>query len=259
MRKSELLLQRLAAIGLALSQRQHTLALLGLGSVGEEIHRLDDYSDLDFFAIVEPGHKMRFVEHLDWLEQAGQIAYCFRNSFDGYKLMYADGVFCEFAVFEPQELQSIPFSPGRIVWQQPWFDSHCCQPQKAVAPAPSTEIPWLVGEAITNLYVGLCRYHRGEKLSALTFIQQYAFQRVLDLNTLRDQAKAGDQDIFARDRRYEQQHPDMVPQLANMLTGYADIPAAAAAIMSYLETHFEVNAAMKTEVHKLILRPIQAS
>lgn len=251
MRKSEQLIQRLEAIGQSLSQRPHTLALLGLGSVGIEIHRLDDYSDLDFFAIVDPGHKMRFVEHLDWLEQAGPIAYCFRNSFDGYKLMYGDGVFCEFAVFEPQELQSIPFSPGRIVWQQPWFDGQCCQPQNATASPPSTDIPWLVGEAITNLYVGLCRYHRGEKLSALTFIQQYAFQRVLDLNALRGISSRGDQDVFARDRRYEQHHPEMVPHLARMLTGYADIPAAALAIVSYLETHFEVNSSIKDEVLKL--------
>ena len=53
--KTQLLLQRLDEIGGSLAQSGHALALLGLGSVGEELHRLDQYSDIDFFVIVDPG------------------------------------------------------------------------------------------------------------------------------------------------------------------------------------------------------------
>jgi len=53
------LLARLDAIGRALDASGHGMALLGLGSVGLELERLDAYSDLDFFAIVEAGHKGR--------------------------------------------------------------------------------------------------------------------------------------------------------------------------------------------------------
>ena len=45
----------------ALAQDQDALALIGLGSVGAELDRLDAYSDLDIFVIVAPGHKERFV------------------------------------------------------------------------------------------------------------------------------------------------------------------------------------------------------
>src|SRR5512137_1753520 len=101
MDKPQLLLSRLDAIGRSLERSGHALALLGLGSVGLETDRLDEFSDLDFFAIVEDGHKARYIEDLDWLSAACPIAYHFRNTVDGHKLLFSDGVFAEFAVFEP--------------------------------------------------------------------------------------------------------------------------------------------------------------
>lgn len=50
---SQALLNRLDAIGHSLEKSGHALALIGLGSAGVETERLDSYSDLDFFAIVE--------------------------------------------------------------------------------------------------------------------------------------------------------------------------------------------------------------
>ena len=38
-----------------------------------------------------------------------------------------------------------------------------------------------LGEALTNLYVGMAREKRGEKLSAMRFIQGYAVDRLLEL------------------------------------------------------------------------------
>ncbi len=40
---------------------------------------------------------------------------------------------------------------------------------------------WLLGEALTNLYVGLQRELRGERLSAMRFIQGYALDRLVAL------------------------------------------------------------------------------
>ena len=125
------LLKRLDEIGQSLAQSGHALALLALGSVGEELHRLDEYSDLDFFAIVEPGYKRMYIENLDWLSGLCPIVYHFLNSPDGYKLLFTYGIFCEFAVFEPQELQGIPFAPGRIVWKRNDAPETLNQPAKA--------------------------------------------------------------------------------------------------------------------------------
>src|SRR5919108_3356783 len=122
MRKTQLLVARLDAIGRSLAQTDHALALIGLGSVGAELDRLDDYSDLDFFVIVEAGYKTDFITDLNWLSSVRPVVYLFRNTEDGYKLLFDDGVFCEFAVFEASELASIPFAPGRIIWKQPHVD-----------------------------------------------------------------------------------------------------------------------------------------
>ena len=55
--------------------------------------RIDIYSDLDFFAIVEEGYKQAYIDSLEWLGDVHPIAYQFRNTVDGYKLLFADGIF----------------------------------------------------------------------------------------------------------------------------------------------------------------------
>jgi hypothetical protein len=116
MNRTEALLQRLEDIGQSLAHSGRGLALLGLGSVGKELDRLDEYSDLDFFAIVQPGRKADFINDLSWLSAVQPIAYAFLNTPDGHKVLFEDGIFAEFAVFEPDDLTSIPFAVGRIVW-----------------------------------------------------------------------------------------------------------------------------------------------
>jgi len=245
------LLARLDAIGQALAESGHALALMGLGSVGLELERIDAYSDLDFFAIVEPGHKARYIDALDWMATAAPIVYAFRNTVDGYKLLYADDIFCEFAVFEPHELAHIPFAAGRIVWQRSAFDAHIATPARTASPPRDSSVEWLVGEAVTNLYVGLCRYQRGEKLSAARFIQQYAVDRVLDLAPRIEAAQPGHADLFTPERRFEQRYPITAAALPSMVQGYAHSPASALAILTWLEAHFPVNTAMAALVRRL--------
>ena len=129
MNKTALLKHRLLAIADGLEHNSNALGLLGLGSAGLELDRMDDYSDLDFFAIVKQGWKHQFVENLHWLSDIHPIAWCFRNTADGYKLLYADGVFCEFAVFEPQELAHIPYAEGRYVWRDQSLADLTAKPQ----------------------------------------------------------------------------------------------------------------------------------
>lgn len=244
------LLTRLDAIGQSLAATDHALALIGLGSVGLETDRLDAYSDLDFFAIVEPGHARRFIENLDWLERVHPIAYAFQNTGDGYKLLYADGIFCEMAVFEPEELARIPFAPGRVVWKRADVDEAIAIPRRVEPPRQPSGQDWLVGEALTNLYVGLARFHRGEKLSAARFIQQYAVDRVLDLLPAPKNPSAPG-DPFAPERRIEARHPEMAALLPTFVQGYEASPQSALAILAFLEAHFTVNPALAAAIRDL--------
>jgi hypothetical protein len=245
------LLKRLDEIGQSLAQSGHALALLGLGSVGEELHRLDEYSDLDFFAIVEPGYKHRYIENLDWLSGLCPIAYHFLNSPDGYKLLFTDGIFCEFAVFEPQELQGIPFAPGRIIWKREDAPETLNQPAKASVRASRRDKDFLIGEATTNLYVGMGRDKRGEKLSAMRFIQGYAVDRLLELAEYIEPEQNVTRDIFANERRFEGRHPIIAREMSSWLQGYERNRESALAILNFLEMHFEVNPALAHAIREL--------
>lgn len=255
MNRRHLLMERLEAIGRSLEQSGHACALIGLGSVGLDQDRLDDYSDLDFFVIADVGSKQRYIENLDWLHSVHPVAYHFRNTPDGHKLLFADGIFCEFAVFESAELGRIPFAPGRVVWKRPEVDTAICAPSNPAGSAQTRTMDWLIGEALTNLYVGLCRYHRGEKLSAQRLVQHYAVDRLLELAAFVEKEKPLPRDVFANERRFEKRFPALAEELPQFIQGYERTRESARAILLWLEDRFEINRSMAQAVHQLCDSP----
>ncbi len=251
MDKRTRLLQRLDEIGQTLQRSGQALALIGLGSVGVERARLDDYSDLDFFAIVRDGYKAAFLHDLAWLSAVCPIAYTFQNTADGYKLLFEDEVYCEFAVFETRELESATYAEGAIIWRAPEFDATLARPRHP-APAPEARsVEWQVGEALTCLYVGLSRYHRGEKLSAFRFVQFFVVDRIVELAELWEAETPGQRDPFAPERRFEARYPQTARVLAPLMQGYDGTPQSARASVAFLGAHVALNAAMKAAVLKL--------
>lgn len=246
------LLKRLDEIGRSLESAGTALALIGLGSVGRETERIDAYSDLDFFVIVPPRHKAEYMTDLSWLSRPAPIAYAFQNTPDGFKVLYEDGIFCECAVFEPQELASIPFAPGRLVWAAKDVDPSIAMPRRPMPKAHEHSVEWIVGEALTNLYVGLGRYRRGEKLSALRLVQGFAVDRLLELVAALEPQPAGLRDPFSPERRFEQRYPHLVEALAACMQGYEGTPQSAQAVLRFLEARVSVNATIKARIEALI-------
>lgn len=62
--KTEALLKRLEEIAHSIADSSDGLGLLAHGSVGDEREHLDDFFDLDFFAVVASGSKARFLNEL---------------------------------------------------------------------------------------------------------------------------------------------------------------------------------------------------
>lgn len=247
----ELLLGRLDQIAQSLEHSNHALALIGLGSVGLELERLDAHSDLDFFVIVQDGHKKDFLENLDWLAKLAPVAYVFQNSADGHKLLFKDGVFCEFAIFEISELVSIPFAPGRIVWKNDGV------PESTAVPSLESKLhqhslEWNLGEALTNILIGLKRFYRGEKLTAARFVQQYALDRALELQETLNASEQGFPDPFNRERRLEHRYPEFGKCMADFVQGYERTPESALALLGWFEQHFVVNWAIAKTIRDLI-------
>jgi lincosamide nucleotidyltransferase len=250
--KTELLIERLNAIGKSLAESGNALALIGMGSVGIERERMDEYSDLDFFAIVEKGYKQKYIENIDWLSKIHPVTYKFKNTDDGYKLLYADGIFCEFAVFELHELDNADYAEGKIIWKKDYISETIAVPKKKSPQNNEVNVEWLLGEAITNLYVGLCRHKRGEKLSASRFIQVYAVDRILHLAKMIENEKQSFVDPFAPDRRFEERFPKISELLPEFIQGYDKNIESAKAILDYLENNFEINKSMYFEIGILL-------
>jgi hypothetical protein len=189
---------------------------------------------------VQRGYKQAFLEDLSWLSNIAPVTFAFRNTADGFKLLFQDDVFCEFAVFEPDELSGIPFSEGRVVWKADGVSDDIARPARVSKPTVNS-LEFNLGEALTNLYVGLKRFARGEKLIAARFVQQYAVDRLLELNEHLERPARGFPDPFNRERRLETRYPLLALQLSSFVQGYEATPASASAVLTWLETHFEVN------------------
>ncbi|MDO9630084.1 MAG: hypothetical protein Q7I99_09320 [Acholeplasmataceae bacterium] len=253
--KKDLLLSRLNAIGQSISKREFSIALLGLGSVGVELDRLDEYSDLDFFVIVEDDAKENFIEDLSWLEEAYPLAYAFKNSKDGYKILFEDGIYGEYAVFGKNEVNQVTQAQGRLIWMNPNYKLPTLTATKGNIPTLKNEnIEYKINEALTNLYVGLLRALRGEKLSAYRFIETYAFNNLLSVIHHFEKENKIHEDLFNIERRFENHYPNFIKNLGEMLQGYHHIAKSAQSILNYISAIYDISPALKDEIETLIVQ-----
>ena len=91
---------------LSQSARENT-DVLGLVLVGSaaETFRADEWSDHDFFLIVNPTCGEKFRSDLSWLPSVDEIAFSARETDHGLKVVYKNAHVLEFAVFEDIELE----------------------------------------------------------------------------------------------------------------------------------------------------------
>ncbi|MDQ2807850.1 MAG: hypothetical protein M3Z04_13225 [Chloroflexota bacterium] len=253
----EALLQRLDAIGRSVADTGHARALLALGSVGTEQDRLDAYSDLDFFVVVQDGYEVAYRADLAWLRAVWPIGYCFQNTLHGYKLLFADGIYAEFAVFSETELAQMTFPAARIVWKAAGVADSIRLPQRDTPPSPPRPPEALLGELLTNLYVGVGRYRRGERLSAARLIQGYAVDRLVELAPHMATAETGHPDTFGPERRFEQRFPRVAQALPSFMQGYDRSPESAAALLTFVAQHWTVDPAIEQAIRALLPDPLE--
>lgn len=247
-------LTRLDLLAAHLSEDSGALAVLGLGSAGVEHDRFDDYSDIDFFLVVaDAAVKQRHLDDIGWLAGfGGEVAYSFVNDPNGRKALFADGLFLEYAVFTAEELPAIPFTGARVVWQRPGRELELESRSPVSAPTAIDTVDFHLNEALTNLYVGLLRELRGERLAATRFIQGHAVDRVLSLLRL-ESGEGWQRDPFDATRRVESGYAGPLP-LAEMIPGYGANASAAAATLGWLRERHRTDPHLTAAIEALISR-----
>jgi len=248
------MLRRLDDVAAYLAERGDVLAVLGLGSAGAEYDRLDDHSDLDFFVVVEEGAKPGYLASIDWLAAVRPVAYSFRNDVNGRKALFDDGIFVEYAIFTAAELARLPFTGARVVWRRADAPAGLAE-YGPPPPRPQLDsVEFHLNEALTNLYVGLHRELRGERLVAMRFIQSFAVDRVIALLRLTDPRVRDRRDPFEPSRRVEQAYPPEMLPLAAMVPGYEHNRQAASFTLSWLKERFKVDPVIAGAIESVLAR-----
>ena len=96
------------------AQRPEVIGLIFVGSAAAT-ERVDQYSDQDFFLVVQAGTGESFRQDLSWLPNWQQIALHPRETAHGLKVVYQNGDVLEFAVFEDSELELCSANDYRVV------------------------------------------------------------------------------------------------------------------------------------------------
>ena len=120
-------------------------------------------------------------------------------------------------------------------------------------PVPNLRVDSLdypLNEALTNLYVGLGRYARGERLSATRFVQGYAVDRILSVLHLLEQEVDYFPDPFGNEAAREE-IPRFAEIIGDMIQGYDHVPESALRILNFIEEAYPVNRKLSDEIRRL--------
>jgi hypothetical protein len=199
-----------AALADSVAKRPEVIGLIFVGSAAAT-HRVDQYSDQDFFLVVKSGAGESFRQDLSWLPNHTEIALSPRETAHGLKVVYQSGDVLEFAVFEDSELELASVNDYRVV-----LDNQDLTERMAKIAARS--IPKPVDRArdfelfLSLILIGSGRAKRGEILAAEQHIKSAAMDFAIKL--IRNQRAANQKaDSLNGFRRFEQDYPDVSVEL----------------------------------------------
>ena len=245
-------LERLDEITQNLKENDHVIALIATGSIGVELKRMDQYSDLDFFVIVKDGSQKLFLENTQWLHVASsKLLFLFQNTKDSFKFMYEDGIYGEQAIFEYAQLPTIIGSNSRVVFQKEGYDIDANFGERAKLSQNLSSFDFLMNEALTNIYVGYTRYLRHEKIAGYQLLQAAA-EKIISLISMIEKPKTSYSDIFNPARRVEQNFPGFFPQCHRMFGSINDVSPSIEAMLLFLQQHGQPNKHMVMIIEQLL-------
>ncbi len=158
-----------------LRERAGVLGLVALGSMAERGETPDQYSDHDFFVVVEDQIAEELRSSAAWLPSPERIRLYFRETPHGMKAIYDDGHLLELAVFTLEELSLARVNRYRVLFDHADVEARMAEvafrtETKLQLESPSDE--WLVGQMLADSLVGALRSARGEALAGSDRVTQ---------------------------------------------------------------------------------------
>ena len=133
-------------------------------------------------------------------------------------------------------MKNASYTEGRVVWKDPLYsNAGISKPSNPIPSIKKDSLDFPLNEALKNLYVGLGRYARGERLSATRFVQSYAVDNILSVLHLLEQEVDYFPDPFGNERRMEQRYPRFAEIVGDMVQGYDRVPESALRILNFIE------------------------
>ncbi|MCA9905588.1 MAG: hypothetical protein KC547_17155 [Anaerolineae bacterium] len=210
------------ALQRTLEQDPRVIGLMAAGSMARQSHQPDDWSDHDFWVVVEPETWQWFADHHEWLPDSDQIVLYFRETLPaGMKAVYRSGHLAEFAVTDRAVFATAKVNDYALLIDKAGLAHDLARMNTDTATefqaAVQDEIR-LYGQFITNLLVGVGRYRRGETLSArhmITFSSLYGLLRLLPRHIGTERPDALDN--LDPLRRFEAAYPEIGAQINQIL------------------------------------------
>jgi lincosamide nucleotidyltransferase B/F len=241
--KLQTIKETIEILTIAARNAPHTIALIGAGSAGVEIARMDQYSDIDFFLVVDEGFSSGFINDNGWIGRELPIVFSFRDTAHGNKVLLENGVFLEFAVFTEAELAQYGIPGLRTIWSKPNFSL----PDLSENKPPERDLSYYVDQALSNLLVGALRLRRGERLAALAMVERNALSNLLTAHRVK--YNLGIEDPFNIERRAEEA---LGVQIAPLAQGYEKVEHSLENILNFAERNFEVNASIGRSIRETL-------
>jgi hypothetical protein len=206
------------------------IGLVALGSMAATERPPDQWSDHDFWVVAVDGAADSLRAESGWLPRADGIVVGFAETVHGRSVIYGDGHLVEYAVFDDDDLDVARANAYRVLLDDCNLEERMRAMVARTAAERHADDPTgadRFGMLLAQITIGVCRFGRGELLSANELIRGRAARTLVSLlATFSPPEVDGQLDDLDPTRRFEL----ALPALARELDAALNSPVLACAV-----------------------------
>lgn len=214
------------------------IALLALGSMAEKDHDPDLWSDHDFSIIVKKGSQEKYINNLFWLPDNEEVLFTYKESTNSRKVIFENRHLIEYAVFELENLKKLKINSYRLLIDKFEITDYIEKIRNDTSKSSNLleDNKVLMGNLLTDIFIGVGRYKRGEKISAHYFIKEKALKQLLLLIEKNiESSELNNLDNLDPFRRFEYNYPELSLKINQIIS--SESLSAAENILGFLNDY----------------------